>query len=95
MLDLRESVELIKGEGRGALQELNVPGYAEIPIPKVPYLFSETKVEFQPILSMLGEDNRDILSQYLGYSEQKLDELQGDGLLIEDPELREIRERRK
>ena len=65
VLDLRESVELIKGKGRGALQELNVPGYAEIPIPKVPYLFSETKVEFHPILSMLGEDNRLIMSQYL------------------------------
>ena len=95
VLDLRQTVELIKGEGRGALQNLNVPGYGEIPMPKVPYLFSETKVEFQPILSMLGEDNRDILSQYLGYSEQKLDELQGAGILIEDSELREIREGEK
>jgi crotonobetainyl-CoA:carnitine CoA-transferase CaiB-like acyl-CoA transferase len=61
----------------------------------VPYLFSETKVEFQPVLSMLGEDNREILSQCLGYSEQKLDDLQAAGILIEDPELREIREGRK
>jgi hypothetical protein len=53
---------LIKGEGRGALQNLDVPGYGEIPVPKVPYLFSETKVEFQPILSMAGEDNREVLS---------------------------------
>ena len=44
---------------------------------------------------MVGEDNRDILSQYLGYSEQKLDELQAAGILIEDYELSEIRERRK
>jgi len=95
VLDLRQTVELIKREGRGALQNLNVPGYGEIPVPKVPYLFSETKVEFQPILSMVGEDNRDILSQYLGYSEQKLDELQAAGILIEDDELSEIRARRK
>ena len=60
VLDLRQTVELIKREGRGALQNLNVPGYGEIPVPKVPYLFSETTVEFQPILSMVGEDNRDI-----------------------------------
>jgi crotonobetainyl-CoA:carnitine CoA-transferase CaiB-like acyl-CoA transferase len=95
VLDLRETVELIKGEGRGALQDLNVPGYGEIPIPKVPYLFSETKVEFQPIISMLGEDNRNILSQFLGYSEQKLDELQAAGILIEDSELRELLPGRK
>ena len=95
VLDLRQTVELIKREGRGALQNLNVPGYGEIPVPKVPYLFSETTVEFQPILSMVGEDNRDILSQYLGYSEQKLDELQAAGILIEDYELSAIRERRK
>jgi crotonobetainyl-CoA:carnitine CoA-transferase CaiB-like acyl-CoA transferase len=88
VLDLRETVELIKAEGRGALQTVNVPGYGEIPVPKVPYLFSETKTEFQPILSMLGEDNRVVLSQYLGYSEQKLDELEKAGILIEDFELR-------
>jgi len=90
VLDLRQTVELINGERRGALQNLNVPGYGEIPMPKVPYLFSDTKVEFQPILSMLGEDNRRILSQYLGYGEQKLDELQAAGILIEDSELREF-----
>ena len=44
---------------------------------------------------MLGEDNRIILSQYLGYTEQKLDELQAAGILIEDSELREMREGRK
>jgi crotonobetainyl-CoA:carnitine CoA-transferase CaiB-like acyl-CoA transferase len=87
VLDLRETVELIKAEGRGALQTINVPGYGEIPVPKVPYIFSETKTEFQPILSMLGEDNRVVLSQYLGYSEQKLDELEKAGILIEDCEL--------
>ncbi len=95
VLDLRQTVDLIKREGRGALQNLNVPGYGEIPLPKVPYLFSETTVEFQPILSMVGEDNRDILSHYLGYSEQQLDDLQAAGILIEDAELSEIRERRK
>jgi len=95
VLDLRQTVDLIKGEGRGALQQLNVPGYGEIPLPKVPYVFSETKVEFQPILSMAGEDNREILSQYLGYSEQQLDNLRAAGILIEDDELAEIRERRK
>jgi crotonobetainyl-CoA:carnitine CoA-transferase CaiB-like acyl-CoA transferase len=95
VLDLRRTVDLIKGEGRGALQNLDVPGYGEIPLPKVPYLFSETKVEFQPILSMVGEDNREILSQYLGYSERQLDDLQAAGILIEDNELAEIRERGK
>jgi len=93
--DLRETVEMIKREGRGALQNLNVPGYGDIPLPKVPYLFSETTVEFQPIMSMVGEDNRDVLRDFLGYSEQKLNELQASGILIEDHELAKIRERRK
>lgn len=95
VMDLRQTVDLIKGEGRGALQNLEVPGYGEIPLPKVPYLFSDTSAEFQPILSMLGEDNREILGKHLGYSEQKLDELEAAGILIEDSELPEIRERRK
>jgi CoA:oxalate CoA-transferase len=95
VLDIRETVGLIKGEGRGALQSLDVPGYGEIPLPKLPYLFYETKVEFKPILSMLGEDNRDVLRNYLGYGEQKLDELHASGILIEDSELRSIREANK
>jgi crotonobetainyl-CoA:carnitine CoA-transferase CaiB-like acyl-CoA transferase len=95
VLDLRQTVDLIKGEGRGALQPLNVPGYGDIPLPKVPYVFSDTKVAFPPILSMVGEDNREILSHDLGYSEQQLDALQAAGILIEDAELPEIRERRK
>jgi CoA:oxalate CoA-transferase len=95
VLDLRQTVDLIKGEGRGVLQNLNIPGYGDIPLPKVPYLFSDTKVEFQPILSMVGEDNREILSHYLGYSEEKLDDLQAAGILVEDAELAEIRARRK
>jgi crotonobetainyl-CoA:carnitine CoA-transferase CaiB-like acyl-CoA transferase len=93
--DLRQTVELIKREGRGALQNLTVPGYGDIPLPKVPYVFSDTKVEFPPLLSMVGEDNREILSHYLGYSEEKLDALQAAGILIEDAELPEIRARRK
>jgi len=44
---------------------------------------------------MVGEDNRDILSHYLGYSAQQLDDLQAAGILIEDDELAEIRKRHK
>ena len=44
---------------------------------------------------MVGEDNREILSHYLGYSDQQLDDLQAVGILIEDAELPEIRGRRK
>jgi CoA:oxalate CoA-transferase len=85
--DLRQTVEMIKGEGRGALQNVDVPGYGEVSLPRLPYLFSETKVEFKPILSLLGQDNRSILRQWLGYSDQTLDELQAAGILIEDKEM--------
>jgi crotonobetainyl-CoA:carnitine CoA-transferase CaiB-like acyl-CoA transferase len=87
VMDLRQTVEMIRQEGRGALQTVEVPGYGEVSVPKVPYLFSETKVEFKPILSLLGQDNRSILSQWLGYSDRQLDELQAAGILIEDREM--------
>ena len=44
---------------------------------------------------MAGEDNRQILREYLGYSEQRLDELESAGILVEDSELGEIRRRAK
>ncbi len=86
-MDLRQTVEMIKQEGRGVLQNVEVPGYGEISLPRVPYLFSETKVEFKPILSLLGQDNRAILGESLGYSQQKLDELYAAGILIDDSEM--------
>jgi CoA:oxalate CoA-transferase len=91
VMDLGETVAMIQSEDRGALQTVEVPGYGEVPLPKVPYLFSETKVEFKPIFSLLGQDNRSILGEWLGYNGQKLDELQAAGILIEDRELAEQR----
>jgi crotonobetainyl-CoA:carnitine CoA-transferase CaiB-like acyl-CoA transferase len=82
--DLSETVAMVKEEGRSALQTANVPGFGEVALPRVPYVFSETKVEFRPVFSLLGQDNRSILSECLGYSQQKLDELQVAGILIED-----------
>ncbi|HZY58138.1 MAG TPA: CoA transferase [Candidatus Binataceae bacterium] len=87
VMDLRQTVEMIKQEGRGVLQNVEVPGYGEISLPRVPYLFSETKVEFKPILSLLGQDNRAILGESLGYNQQKLDELYAAGILIDDSEM--------
>jgi CoA:oxalate CoA-transferase len=86
VMDLNQTVDLIKQEGRGAVQNVEVPGYGEVALPKVPYLYSETKVEFKPILSLLGADNRSILREYLGYNQQKLDKLYDAGILIDDPE---------
>ncbi len=87
VMDLRQTVEMIKEEGRGVLQKVEVPGYGEISLPKVPYLYSETKVQFKPILSLLGADNRAILSESLGYGKDKLDELYAAGILIDDSEM--------
>jgi crotonobetainyl-CoA:carnitine CoA-transferase CaiB-like acyl-CoA transferase len=69
------------------LQNVDVPGYGEIPLPRVPYLYSETKVEFKPILSLLGQDNRAILGEWLGYNHNKLNELYAAGILIDDSEM--------
>ncbi|HXR35915.1 MAG TPA: hypothetical protein VN754_08210, partial [Candidatus Binataceae bacterium] len=46
-----------------------------------------TKVQFKPILSLLGADNRAILSESLGYGKDKLDELYAAGILIDDSEM--------
>ncbi len=67
------------------------PVYRRGAVPKVPYLFSDTMVEFPLILLMVGEDNRELLRRSLGYSEQPLDELRAAGILIEEAELAELR----
>ena len=67
--------------------------HGDVPLPKAPFHFSETPVEIQLELSLLGQDNERVLGKYLGYSPQKLGELTSSGLLFESPMLSERRKR--
>ena len=87
--------EIIKVELalRGAMQEVPHPGIGPVALPKSPFHFSETTVEIRSRAPLLGEHNERILSQYLGYSADRIASLTQSGVLVQEPLVKEFRER--
>jgi crotonobetainyl-CoA:carnitine CoA-transferase CaiB-like acyl-CoA transferase len=87
VLNLDEVIKHPQFESRGTLQPVGVPGFGQIPLPKVPYHFSQTPVEIPDHLALLGEDNEEVLGRFLGYAEERIAELTRRGLLVRDSRL--------
>ncbi len=71
-------------QGRNALQELTYPGVGSMRIPRPPLRFSEGRTEIVRRAPLLGEHNREILGELLGYSEAKIAALTQAGLLAQE-----------
>ena len=65
---------------RGSLARVN-DGAGEFLVPNAPFQFSATPTPAGPSVSALGADSRDVLSDLLGYSDQRIDELRKQGVL--------------
>ncbi len=63
------------------LRTINDPVMGEFRIPVMPLRFSDFPDELPLQAVMLGENNREILSSYLGYSEARIDELYEAGVI--------------
>ncbi|HEY2107159.1 MAG TPA: hypothetical protein VGH29_15275, partial [Candidatus Binataceae bacterium] len=69
-------------KGRGALRELTYPGVGTVSISRPPLRFSDAKTEITRPAPALGEHNREVLQELLGYSDAKIASLVEDGLLV-------------
>ncbi len=87
VLNLDEVINHPQFKSRETLQALDVPGFGQVPLPKVPFHFSETPVELPTHLALLGQDNEEVLGKYLGYAKEEVEELTKRGLLVRDPRL--------
>jgi CoA:oxalate CoA-transferase len=87
VLNLGEVINYPQFKSRGTLQPLDVPGFGHVPLPKTPFHFSETPVELPDHLALLGQDNQEVLGKYLGYAQEKVEELTKRGLLVQDSRL--------
>lgn len=87
VLNLGEVLKHPQFESRATLQPLDVPGFGRIPLPRVPFHFSESPVEIPNHLALLGQDNEEVLGKYLGYGKEKVEELTRLGLVVRDRRL--------
>ena len=66
---------------RGTVRTINDPVIGEFQIPGMPLRFSDFPDELPLDAVWLGENNREILSTHLGYSDKKIDGLYDAGIL--------------
>jgi crotonobetainyl-CoA:carnitine CoA-transferase CaiB-like acyl-CoA transferase len=77
---------------RGSLPAIDAPPFGRIAFPVLPFRFSDAAVEIDPYCAMLGQDNYEVLRQFLNYPPDKVDQLKGQGVLYEHPALAERRQ---
>ncbi len=68
---------------RGSLTKIEVPGFGQTQFPVLPFRYSETAIEVGSKCALLGEDNFEVLSRYLQYPRQKVEQLLREGVLFE------------
>jgi CoA:oxalate CoA-transferase len=82
---VREPGELATTEWaleRGAVVDIDDRGGGTIRVPNVPWRFSGAPdVAVGGVPRYRGEDNRSVLAELLGYDDERLDELEADGVL--------------
>jgi len=75
ILSVKEAMEHPHLIERGTVRTINDPVIGEFQIPGMPLRFSEFPDDLPLEAACLGEHNREILSDYLGYSEADIDRL--------------------
>ena len=91
VLDISQIINHPVIQERGAMQSIPHPGLGPVALPKSPFRMSETPAMIRGPEPLLGEHNERILSDYLGYSREKIEGLTKAGVLVQDPRVAEWR----
>jgi len=67
---------------RGMLVEVEHPKAGKIKVPNFPVKLSETPGEIKTTAPLLGQDNREVFTGILGYTEEKIKELEKKGVIF-------------
>jgi crotonobetainyl-CoA:carnitine CoA-transferase CaiB-like acyl-CoA transferase len=66
------------------MEPIDIPQLGTMPLPKAPFHMSKTPPRIPPMIAMLGEHNREILSK-AGYSTDAIAALLESGVIAQDP----------
>lgn len=87
VLTVAEAANHPQFKERATMETIEVPSVGPVALPKAPFHMSATPPRIPPKVAMLGEDNNEILSKYLGYSADTIAALLKSGVLAQDPVL--------
>ncbi len=83
LLDARKAYLHPQLDARGMFEEVTHPSLGTHPVPGAPFKFASRgdKPWIRHRAPLLGEHNREVLKEFLGYSDEKLDALEAAGVI--------------
>jgi crotonobetainyl-CoA:carnitine CoA-transferase CaiB-like acyl-CoA transferase len=83
--DVVQAMENPQMQARGALETITYPGVGPVRVCRTPMRFSNARVGITRNPPMLGEHNAEVLGTLLGLSADRIAELTGAGILVQEP----------
>ena len=80
--DVSDTVDDPHLAARGMFIEVDHPKAGRIKVPNFPVKFSETPGEVTSSAPLLGQNNREILTEVLGYTEEQMEELEKERVIV-------------
>jgi CoA:oxalate CoA-transferase len=85
VLSVAQAIEQPQFAERGFIQHVEHPEIGALPLPLTPLRFSESATKIARPAPRIGEHNLSVLSAYLGYTEEQVEELTREGVLVREP----------
>lgn len=92
ILDIPQVPEHPQIKARQLFQDLPHPVLGSTPVAKSPFHLSTTSVSIPFRAPLLGEHNEEVLQSRLGYTAAQIAALYRDGVIVQDAQVRELRE---
>jgi len=92
ILDIAQAAAHPQIQARGLFQDVPHPLLGSTPIAKSPFHFSTAAVEIPFRSAFLGEHNEEVLEGYLFYSPEQISALYEEGVIVQDPQVRKLKE---
>ena len=92
ILDIPAAAAHPQLKARGLFQDLPHPLLGSTPVAKSPFHFSNADVEIPFRAAFLGEHNEEVLQEHLSYTEEQIATLYAEGVLIQEEQVKELRE---
>ena len=81
---INETAEDPHLEARNMFVEVDHPKAGKIKVPNFPVKFSETPGEITSAAPLLGQNNKEVLMELLGYTEEQVERLEKEGIIVTD-----------
>lgn len=85
VLSIDQAISQPQFDERDVVREVEHPAVGNLRLPVTPLRFSESATEIQGPAPMVGEHNLSVLTAYLGYSPDQVEELTRQGILVREP----------